>query len=236
LRIIEADPNAKKLPALPENVTSLFASCGKVRRTIQVPLVAIETGAELAREIRPGVLTTPTGEAIQAVVRAYRAKMPELLKMLPHDLPAQAETTPLSPASGLPTTGPKKPDLVRVFSPLGYDCRGESGSFTLRRRTVGNLAVELKFDVGTWSNSIAAFMRVLGLVEGQGFKATLLLPVSSSAPHGGQFPIGGPEQWQRIVENLAALVGMLDQSFVPEIEVVSGPYPAWFQQRHSGLP
>jgi hypothetical protein len=106
---------------------------------------------------------------------------------------------------------------------------GESGSSTLKRRTAGNLAVELKFDVGTWSNSIAAFMRVLGLVEGQGFTAMLLLPVSSSAPHGGQFPIGGPERWQRIVENLAALVGKLDQSFVPEIEAVSGPSPAWFQ-------
>jgi hypothetical protein len=71
-------------------------------------------------------------------------------------------------------------------------------------------------------------MRVLGLVEGQGFKATLLLPVSSSAPHGGQFPIGGPERWQQIVDNLAALVARLDQSFVPEIEAVSGPAPAWF--------
>ena len=31
---------------------------------------------------------------------------------------------------------------------------------------------------GTWGNSIAAFMRVLGLADGQGFKATLILPVS----------------------------------------------------------
>ena len=125
--------------------------------------------------------------------------------------------------------GPKKPYLVRAFAAQGYDCRGESGSFTLKRRTAGNLAVELKVDVGTWSNSIAAFMRVKGLVEGQGFKATLLLPVSSSAPHGGQFPIGGPERWQQIVDNLAALVGTLDQTFVPEIEAISGPAPEWFR-------
>jgi hypothetical protein len=91
-----------------------------------------------------------------------------------------------------------------------------------------------RFDIGTWSNSITAFIRVLGLVEGQGFKATLLLPVSSSATHGGQFPIGGPERWQQIVDNLAALVARFDQSFVPQIEAVSGPAPVWFLPRHGG--
>ena len=33
------------------------------------------------------------------------------------------------------TSGPKKPALVAAFGPLGYDCRGESGTFTLRRRS-----------------------------------------------------------------------------------------------------
>ena len=229
LRVVDADPAAKKLPTLPEKVASLFASCGKVRRTMQVPLAVAEPKIEAERQAPTGVLATPTGEAIQAVVRTYRARMPELLETLPHDLPPRPETVPVSPTSGLPVTGPKKPDLVRAFAPLGYDCRGERGSFTLKRRTAGNLAVELTFDVGTWSNSIAAFMRVLGLVEGQGFKATLLLPVSRHAAYGGQFPIGGAERWQQIVDNLAALVAGLDQSFVMEIEAISGPSPEWFQ-------
>src|ERR1700722_1184420 len=77
---------------------------------------------------------------------------------------------------------PWRPSTMRLTGnplprPLGYDCRGESGSFTLRRRTAGNLAVELTLDVGTCGNAIAAFMRVVGLADGHGFKATLSLPV-----------------------------------------------------------
>jgi hypothetical protein len=228
LRVVEADPSAKKLPAPPANVASLFAACGKVRKTLQVPMVITEPATEPGGDEPRGIVATETGEAIQAVVRAYRAKMPELLVALPHDLPEQVEAPPPRTISGLLASGPKKPDLVRAFAPLGYDCRGESGSFTLKRRTAGNLAVELKLDVGTWSNSIAAFMRVVGLVDGQGFKATLLLPVSHRPSH-GQFPIGGPERWRQIVDNLGALVAALDHSFVPEIEAISGPSPEWFR-------
>jgi hypothetical protein len=115
-----------------------------------------------------------------------------------------------------------------AFAPMGYDCRGESGSFALKRRTSGNLAVEVRLDVGTWSDAVAAFMKVVGLVDGQGFKATLLLPVSPRASP-GQVPIGSPERWRQIVDNLAALVAALDHSFVPEIEAISGPSPEWFR-------
>jgi hypothetical protein len=45
----------------------------------------------------------------------------------------------------------------------------------------------------------------------------------------GQFPIGGPDRWRQIVENLAQLVAALDRSFVPEVEAVLGPSPEWFQ-------
>jgi hypothetical protein len=186
-----------------------------------------------------GVVTKETAEAILAVVRAYRAKMTELLETLPHDLPHQVEagTETVSPVTGLPSTGPKKPDLVRAFAPLGYDCRGESGTFTLQRRTPGNLAVTLHLDVGTWSSSISAFLQVIGLKDGRGFKATLSLPASRRAARGlvrgvelpGQFPIGNPERWGKIVDNLAALAAALDRSFVPEIEAITGPSPAWFR-------
>ena len=53
-------------------------------------------------------------------------------------------------------TGPKKPILVGAFKPMGYDCRGGSGTFTLRRRTPGNLTVEVEVDVGTWSSNLTA--------------------------------------------------------------------------------
>ena len=67
------------------------------------------------------------------------------------------------------------------------------------------------------------------MVEGLGFSATLPLPVTPQAMVGAQYPIGGPEQWQRIVENLRALVVELDRTFVPAITGVSGPAPVWYR-------
>jgi hypothetical protein len=46
---------------------------------------------------------------------------------------------------------------------------------------------------------------------------------------GGQYPIGDAGRWQKIVENLAALVAELDSSLVPEIERAVGPSPEWYQ-------
>ena len=40
LTSVEADPAGKKLPPLPERVAAVFAACGKIKRTVQVPLAA----------------------------------------------------------------------------------------------------------------------------------------------------------------------------------------------------
>jgi hypothetical protein len=239
LRVVDADQAAKKLPAPPANVASVLAACGKARKTIQLPLVIGPPGAQPERVDHLGVGASETGEAMRAVVHAYRAKMTELLETLPHDLPQEDQATrnPELTGAGLPATGPKKPDLVRAFAPLGYDCRGESGTFTLQRRTPGNLTVRLLIDVGTWNSAVMASMQVIGLMDAKGFKAALSLPVSRRAARrmvrgvelAGQFPIGSPDRWRRIVDNLAALVAALDRSFVPEIEALSGPSPEWFR-------
>ena len=239
MRVVEADPAAKKLPAPPENVAVVLAACGKARKTIQIPLVLPPAGTTPELIVPVGVVAKETAEAIRAVVQAYRAKMTELLETLPHDLPHEVEagTETISPTTGLPSSGPKKPDLIRAFAPLGYDCRGESGTFTLRRRTPSNVAVTLHLDVGTWFSSVTASLQVIGLKDDRGFKATLGLPVSRRAARGvvrgvelpGQFPIGNAERWGKIVDNLAALVAALDRSFVPEIEAITGPSPAWFR-------
>jgi hypothetical protein len=112
-----------------------------------------------------------------------------------------------------------------VFKPLGYTCRGKSGSFTLRRRTAANLTVELHLDVGTWSHRVLAMFRVWGL----GFKGLLALPVSVNTMAAAQYPIGDAARWEKIVENLGALVRELDRSLVPEIEAAVGPSPEWYQ-------
>lgn len=126
-------------------------------------------------------------------------------------------------------SGPKKPELVRVFGPLGYDCKGGHGTFTLRRRTATNLTVELEIDVGTWSNSCSASLSVDTLSSGVAMSALLRLPVTKRAIEAPQYPIGDAERWQKIVENLGALVAELDRTFVPAVEAIAGPAPEWYQ-------
>jgi hypothetical protein len=173
------------------------------------------------------------------VIRAHRERMTELLQRLPHDLPHRIDGE--AHGLGAPATGPKKPELVRAFAPMGYDCRGENGNFKLQRRTPGNLAVQVRVDIGGWGASVLASMQVIGLGENQhngpGFKAALKLPLSPQGPQSaergvqfiGPFPIGGPDRWRQIVENLACLAAELDRSFVPDIEAILGPSPEWFQ-------
>ncbi len=221
--MVETDPAARKLPALPEPIAAVLAACGKVKKTIQAPLIPVPAAQ------RPSIDTASPEKAaaIRAVVRDYRARTDEIVDRanLPNDLPPNSEAVALEA-----TSGPKKPSLVSAFTPMGYDCRSESaGSFTLRRRTPGNLTAELNLDVGTWSNSVIAIFRVYGLIEGVGFKASMILPVARRAVVGGQYPIGGPERWQQIVDNLAALIAELDRTFVPAIEAISGPSPDWYK-------
>ncbi len=233
LRIVEVEGAAKNLLPPSEPVARLYAACGKVRKTIQLPFAVGQASSLPTASPQDDALSTPAGEAMRTVARRYRAMLPELAGALPHDLSPDAP-------SARPQTGPRKPDLVRCFAPLGYDCRGELGSFTLRRRTGGNLTVRLNFDVGTWSDSYLGFMDVLGLIDGKGFKLTLPLPPARQARHSqvrdseiwGQFPIGGADRWAQITENLAALVAELDRGFVPEIEAISGPSPEWFEPEH----
>lgn len=113
--------------------------------------------------------------------------------------------------------------LVEAFKPRGYDCRGGSGMFTLRRRTATNHIVDVELDVGTWSRSVTFMFSV----RGPGFHATLFPPVN---PRDGsrQYPIGDTANWQQIVTNIAAIVDELDRTFVVEIEAAVDPAPQWF--------
>jgi hypothetical protein len=229
LTFVDADPAAKKLPQLPDSVAAVLAACGKVKKTIQAPLFA---GAIPQRPTLNAALDSAApdiAQAIRGLVNDYRARLPEIVDRakLPHDLPPNQEAAAATPLGV--TAGPRKPELVRNFAPMGYDCRGESGTFTLRRRTPANLTAELMLDVGTWGHSVMAIFRVLGLVNGAGFKATMILPVAHRAAFGAQYPIGGPDRWKQIVENLAAIVAELDRTFVPALEAASGPSPDWYK-------
>ena len=215
--VVEAEESDKKLPPNPEPVDAVIKGCGKVKSRAQVPVRAPGGGIV-------GAVSPANAEAVQAIVADYRARLREVVDGagLPHDLPPGAEIR--GQLAGV-TAGPRKPALETAFKPMGYACRGGSGDFHLTRRSQGNLIVELYLDVGTWSHAVSAIFQV----QGSGFKASLGIPVTPRDIPYGQYPIGDAAQWQKIVENLAAMVRELDRSFVLEIEQAAGPTPAWYQ-------
>jgi hypothetical protein len=215
--VVDADEGDKKLPPNPEPVDAVIKACGKVRRTEQVPILA--PGGGIVGSIPPA-----NAEAVKTIAADYRTHIQEVVERagLPHNLPPASEIR-LQNLEVM--AGPRKPALEAAFNPMGYSCRGGSGEFHLTRRTSGNLTVELYLDVGTWSHAVSAMF----MLHGAGFRASLAIPVAPQDPAGGQYPIGDAAQWQKIVENLAAMIRELDRSFVPEIEVAAGPSPAWYQ-------
>lgn len=217
--VVEAELEDKKLPPNPVPVDRLIKALGKIKRTEQVP-IRVPGGAP--GEI-VGAIPRANAEAVKAVAIDFRARLNEVVQMadLPHNLPPAAE---LHLQNAGVTAGPRKPALETAFKPMGYTCRGGSGEFHLTRRTSANLTIELYLDVGTWSHSVSAIF----MVHGGGFKESLRIPVTP-LDNSGQYPIGDAAQWQKIVDNLAAMVRELERSFVPEIEQAAGPTPAWYK-------
>ena len=222
LTSVDADPAGKTLPALPERVAAVLAACGKVKNTVQVPLAPRDAPTAPPQFARP---SPDVAQAVTKVIRDFTARLAEVVERAapPHDLPPALEA--LQSVSFAETTGPKKPVLVRAFKPMGYDCQAEHGTFSLRRRTPSNLTVEIKLDVGTWSKSLSGSFAVKGV----GFSARLRLPVSKRALDGMQYRIGDAAHWQKLVDNMAAIVAELDRTFVPAIEAAAGPAPEWFK-------
>jgi len=229
-RVAEVGPEDKKLPAPSGPVATIIAACGKARKTVQapvpavlgmdpVPAVRLSTGVNIA-SANPGA-----ARAAKEVAVKYRDRLPEIVKQVnfPHELPGPREI-----ALGL-HPGPKRHALERVFKPMGYSVRGgtggETGSFSLRRRTAANSTLELSLDCGTWMHGVLAIFKVWGL----GFKATLTIPPGANVGIGAQYPIGDAEHWRKVVENLGVIVTELERTFVVEVEAAAGPSPEWYQ-------
>jgi len=226
LRVVAAEATGKKLPPPPATVQAVLAALGKPRKTQLVPFTDIMTPQAEAPAIPvPPPVSAEVAAALQGILRGMPERLSAILArdVLPHDLPPAQEAR-MARQFG-ETTGPMRPALVRAFKPMGYDCKGGSGTFTLRRRSAANLTVALELDVGTWGNFLAAGYSVQGL----GFSVPVRLPVGKRCMEDRQYPRGGPERWQQLVDNVAALVAVLDHELVPEIEAITGPSPAWYQ-------
>ena len=133
---------------------------------------------------------------------------------MPHELEVEAPSD----------MHPLKPTLVKHFKPLGYSCKGGSGTFSLRKPTPEHHVIEVDLDVGTWSRRLTAFFRL----HVPGFQLRLPMPVASGAQVLPQCAIGDAVRWEKIVENLAALTVHLEREVVPEVSKAAGPAPEWF--------
>jgi len=214
--VVDVEHQASELPPHPKPVADVIKACGKTKATAVVPTLAPGGGLTIS-------IPRENIEAVNRVAADYQARMEEVVAHanLPHDLPSASEA--LHENAGV-LAGPRKPALESVFKPLGYDCRGGSGEFHLSRRTPGNLIIELWLDVGTWSHEVSASF----VVQGAGFRLALPIPVTRQG-NSGQYPIGDAVQWQKIVENLQAIVRELEIGFVPEVEAAAGLSPTWYQ-------
>ncbi len=228
--VIEAALGDRKLPMPVNAVAKVMAACGKVRKTVQAPLAENPLpGSVPAVRLSSGVAIASSNPeaavAVHQIANSYRERIPEIVLQarLPHDLPGQAEIP--HELQSVTNAGPKKPQLDRVFKPMGYSCRGGSGSFTLQRRTAANFTVEVYVDVGTWSHRMLAIYKIWGM----GWKATVPIPPTARSVPQAQYPIGDAENWRKIVENLGALVAELDRTLVNEIESAVGASPEWYK-------
>lgn len=199
--VVEAEPAAREI-VLPPAVAAVFGAFGKPAGRTQQTVAA------------PGTERSGPPPGFDEVFARHRAAMVARIATLPHALATDVRGEP---------AGPKKPALEAAFKPMGYSCRGGTGEFTLSRRTAGNLVVQLDIDVGTWSNRYLGTMTLHAPAWKVGMKLLL-------APGSDEVPIAGPEGWQRIVDNLATQVAVLDREFVPEVEALLGPAPAWHER------
>ena len=216
---VEGAAESKKLPDPPPAIAAILAGFGKPKSKGQfvapdfVTPVAVASGeAQLPREIA----------ILNPIMIKYKKELPAIVARigLPHDLPPAGEAM----RTALGASGPLKPTLVDAFTPRGYDCRGGSGMFTLRRRTPSSHIVDIELDVGTWSRSVTFMFSV----RGPGFNVTLFPPVTTRGAS-RQYPIGDTANWQQIVANIAALVDEFEHTFVPEITAAVDPAPPWFE-------
>ncbi len=214
---VEGATTSKTLPDPPPAIAAILGGLGKTKS--KAHFVAPEATATDATDAAPAI--PREARAVHEVLVKHRKDMKAMLERidLPHDLPPAAEARRAS----LGASGPLKPTLADAFTPRGYDCRGGSGMFTLRRRTPANHVVDIELDVGTWSRSVTFMFSV----RGPRFNATLIPPVTLRDAS-AQYPIGDTANWERIVANIATIVDELDRTFVPEIESVADPAPAWF--------
>ncbi len=174
---VDGDPTSKKFPDPPASIAAILTGLGKPKRTAQF----VCAGCDISDRGSHRGICGSGGSCSGRTHQPHPHKIPER-----HESAHRAYWLAARPATGTEAwqssrgaSGPLKPTLVEAFKPRGYDCRGGSGTFSLRRRTTTNHVVEVELDVGTWSRSLTFMLHV----HGPGFIATLMPPVLDIFPY-----------------------------------------------------
>jgi hypothetical protein len=173
-------------------------------------------GAELASHLR-------TRAAASAFAEAFSAGYQRWLRTnvhLPEALPPEADAS-------MPVTGPlsAKKSLTAALRPLGYRYHpGKSGygGYHFEKRTPLNHHLIAEFDLAPIAKSLTGGFLFSGIEKRHAIK----LPAYPEQTTDG-YRVTNQRQIDMVVANWAAMVRALEVEFVPALEAIYGPDPAW---------
>ncbi len=166
------------------------------------------------------------GPEAKRVVEATRAEMRdrEIALRSPCQLPRDAPDSsalPRVPAS------PKKA-MGDALKPLGYEYRSKlsgHGTYYLTKRSASNNLMHIHFDAGCFG--LGGQFRY----EGPLWQATVTLPLPPGVEYVGWRYLG-QEVLDHACRKAAVAVEYLEKTFVPALDAIYGPAPAWFEYPH----
>jgi hypothetical protein len=91
----------------------------------------------------------------------------------------------------------------------------------LTKRSPAGNEIELSFDIGSYSKSYGGML----VVNGPGWFARAVLPVTAWSDSCAAYPIVNGDVWQQILENVRVAVEFYEQSFIREIEAIFSSTP-----------
>jgi hypothetical protein len=122
--------------------------------------------------------------------------------------------------------GSLKNAISDALRPLGYRYRSKisgSGSGCLSRRTGNHHEIVVEYDWGPNSREVVASLNVCGAW----FREVARLHVA--APNLFHACVMCPEAVAAVARNLAVSVAALETEWVPQVEAIYGPGPAWYK-------
>ncbi|MBT9558145.1 MAG: hypothetical protein IV100_19085 [Myxococcales bacterium] len=145
-----------------------------------------------------------------------------LAQDLPHALPE-------APVGGTlqALTSPHAVALKAATKSLGYTPhKGSSsvGKTLLSKYTARGNRLVLDVDFGTMSRRVHAHLRIFGV----DWRRSLTLHFTGRDLDNHAYPIVSDAEFQRVVDNIAALLPRVEATVLPELEALYPPTPAWW--------